>query len=64
MVTTKPLSKTWNNNLGLTKLKLKFPQILNFANIFQGEMRGRQKWLLPLNINITILKSKLLSSIA
>ena len=59
MVTTKPFSKIWNNSLSPTKLKQKLSHTFNFS---EQRWRGRQKWLLPLNINITILKSKLLSS--
>ena len=50
--------------LSHTKLKPKLPLILNFTNSLEGGWRGTQKWLLPLNINITIFKTKLLSSIA
>ena len=59
MVTTKPFKKLWNNSLSLTKLEQKLPHIFNFA---EERWRGRQKWLHRLNINITILKSKFLSS--
>ena len=55
----KTILKIWNNSLSPTKLEQKLPHIFNFA---EERWRGRQKWLLRLNINITILKSKLLSS--
>ena len=64
MVATKPFSKIWNNSLSLTKLRLNYHIYWTFQTFCKERQRGRQKWLLPLNINITILKSKLLSSIA
>ena len=61
MATTKPFSKISNNSLSLIKAKPNLPHILNFVNILEGEI-DKQKWLLPLNINITVLKSESLSS--
>ena len=61
MATTKPFSKISNNSLSLIKPKPNLPHILNFVNILEGEI-DKQKWLLPLNINITVLKSESLSS--
>ena len=43
--------------LSYTKLKSKLPNILNFTNSLEGGWRGKQKWLLPLGINITIFKT-------
>ena len=39
MVTTRPLSKIWNDSLSLIKLKPKLKHVLNFANILDGEMK-------------------------
>ena len=43
MVTTKPFSKIWNNRLNVTKVKPKLQHTLNFANIFEGEMKRQTK---------------------
>ena len=43
MVTTKPFSKIWNNNLSLINLKPKLQHILNFANIFERDMKRQTK---------------------
>ena len=64
MLTIRPFFKIWNNSLSLIKPKPKLQHMLNFANIADGEMMRLKKWLLPLNINITIFKAKLLRSIA
>ena len=50
--------------MSLIKLKPNLQHTLNFANIFDWEMVRLKKWLLLLNINITILKSKLMQLIA
>ena len=63
MLTIRPFFKIWNNSLSLIKPKPKLQHMLNFANIADGEMMRLKKWLLPLNINITIFKAKLLRSL-
>ena len=50
-------------SMSVIKLKTKLcTTYMNFPKILEGRRRDRQIWLVPLNINTTILKSKLLSS--
>ena len=62
----KTIFKIWNNSL--SKVILSSNQNCNIywtlQTFWRERWRDRQKWLLPLNINITIFKTELLSSIA
>ena len=66
MVTIKPFSKYWNNSLSWVILSWNQNYHIYWVlqTFWKDRWRGRQKWLLPLNINITIFKTELLSSIA
>ena len=62
----KTIFKIWNNSLNKVILSpnQNYHIYWTLQTFWKERWRGRQKWLLPLNVNITIFKTELLSSIA